>query len=64
MATKNIEYQVAINMYKNKRKEMESVIYRMLGNYQEPGMHPKEMRRKLAKQLGAISVSRMIIEAR
>lgn len=64
MGTKSIEYEVALNMHRSKRKELESVLYRMVGGYRQSIPHPREMRRKLAKQLGTISVSRMIIEAR
>lgn len=64
METKSIEYEVALNMRRSKRKELESVLYRMVGTPIQSTPHPREMRRKLAKQLGIISVSRMIIEAR
>ncbi len=64
METKNIAYEIALNMRRSKRKELESVLYRMLGGHRQPTQHPREMRRKLAKQLSTISVSRMIIEAR
>ncbi|MBI4334001.1 MAG: hypothetical protein HY673_22285 [Chloroflexi bacterium] len=64
MTVKSSEYQTVIDVYKSRRKEMDSVIDRMLDEYREPRMHPREMRRKLAKQIGSISVSRMMIEAR
>ncbi len=64
MKTKSIEYEIAMNLHRSKRKELDSVIHRMLGGDRQSTVHPSEMRRKLARQLGSISVSRMIIEAR
>lgn len=62
--TRRPEYEMAINAYRKEQREMQQLVYRMLGSYAKPRTSLKERRREMAKGLEGISVSRMIIEAR
>ncbi len=64
MATKTATKKMTIGEFKAQKKEMEAMILRMIGSYEKPKLHPREMRKKLAKQMGSISASKMIIESR
>lgn len=64
MEAKSIEYEMAMSAYRREQKEMQALVYRMLGRYGEPKRPLKDRRREIAKQLNGLSVSRMIIEAR
>ncbi len=64
MATKTTETKLTIESYKARKREMDAIVARMVGVHEAAKMHPRGMRRRLAKQLGAISASKMIIEAR
>ena len=64
MEAKRIEYQVALSTYRRDQKEMQALVYRMLGKYRQARTPLKERRRDIAKQLDGLSVSRMVIEAR
>ncbi len=64
METEYVEAAAGLEFYRERWKQLDPVVTRMLGSYREPTAHPRELRRKLAKQTGPISVSRMIVESR
>lgn len=64
METKSVEHAAALATYRANKKELEPIIRTILGPHRKAPAHPREMRRKLAKQIGSISVSRMISESR
>jgi len=64
METERSEYKIAMSVYRRDHREMQALVYRMLGKYQEPKSPLKQRRREIAKQLDGLLVSRMIIEAR